>query len=944
MPLDYRALPQPNNGSLRRLDTLTDGYNDHFSHQNNHRSLKHGAQDYGFGGMHALNGSNNPGQFTNALSNHNLNNIKIDAVRNGVKYPEAYQNGRNFQNYQSNSSNNPDHFSHFARLNNGSIDNEFLAESILPYNLVNTSKNAYPDSRNNMPIIVRSSAKSQGQAPLRQYPSPASNHDINTRELDDGYYKTPSNTNNSNDHLVARLTQKTDGPVQAGNTRLATVLVKLAGLARLSGSVFEGLHAQAVDFYGRSISLQARMDRASVALTGLEGSGQDGSSIKTPEDLNDGYIKDLNKNRIDQQVVRKDTMPATLKRLYALCDAPPPLEKLNKFREDGKDAAKLYTDPSYFFDLWKRDMLSSTTDSNNIETKPNIRKPLTSKSLYSADSNCSLPQNNTTYRVYNNSQIRPAGSNEFNNRLDHHSSVNQIPNNSRPDFNFNTEGSADYSQNEPSNVPHMFANDANIYPINFPNSPPNLDYQGSYGLNYNQNLDFGTIDNRKTNTMLYHPSPSKLKISQPFPPIRTSRQFDHPSFPIVSTSPYKYRIGDNNFEFREKQNGTSYSMLRSPDPSQLLPPPDFFLFKEDEYSANGSITGSLSNGIINNFNHVASKPRPNMPPPPLPIPPTPPPPPPPLNVGMTNISDDDPHNNQMLIDSPNENSQEIPSPNYSIDVLDSHATTDYNMAPNGNCIEYYDRVQNSPKNKFRPPITNNFKPVDDVIPSKKVFNEQNKMNDENIPQRNDYNQNVKYLANNGNDVADNISNQKVVEDKIPHHNGVEDDSSIKYADSVEDTGGPEDKTVNHPIVKVIYQNDGQISNLSRVSTTSSVRDDLLSAIRSGIQLKKMNSNSNIFTSYSSSSNPPSFLPNSLNSAHNCYHGNYNSATNINSTNNGVSNGGSSELPPPNTPLPTDVASILARRIAVEYSDTEDTTGEGGSSSGGEWIEEDRNNE
>lgn len=32
------------------------------------------------------------------------------------------------------------------------------------------------------------------------------------------------------------------------------------------------------------------------------------------------------------------------------------------FREDGKEALKFYTDPSYFFDLWKEKMLQDTKD------------------------------------------------------------------------------------------------------------------------------------------------------------------------------------------------------------------------------------------------------------------------------------------------------------------------------------------------------------------------------------------------------------------------------------------------------------------------------------------------------------------------------------------------------------------------------------------------------
>ena len=32
----------------------------------------------------------------------------------------------------------------------------------------------------------------------------------------------------------------------------------------------------------------------------------------------------------------------------------------NFFREDGKDGLKFYTDPTYFFELWRQEMLKDT--------------------------------------------------------------------------------------------------------------------------------------------------------------------------------------------------------------------------------------------------------------------------------------------------------------------------------------------------------------------------------------------------------------------------------------------------------------------------------------------------------------------------------------------------------------------------------------------------------
>lgn len=62
----------------------------------------------------------------------------------------------------------------------------------------------------------------------------------------------------------------------------------------------------------------------------------------------------------DQQVVSRPTLPPAMLKTYHSCDKPPPLDKLNVYRDDGKDGLKFYTDPSYFFDLWRQEMLKDT--------------------------------------------------------------------------------------------------------------------------------------------------------------------------------------------------------------------------------------------------------------------------------------------------------------------------------------------------------------------------------------------------------------------------------------------------------------------------------------------------------------------------------------------------------------------------------------------------------
>ncbi|CAL8377570.1 unnamed protein product [Gadus morhua 'NCC'] len=64
----------------------------------------------------------------------------------------------------------------------------------------------------------------------------------------------------------------------------------------------------------------------------------------------------------DQQVVSRSSVPNPVVEMYHRCDKPPPLNILSPYRDDKKEALKFYTDPSYFFNLWKEKMLQATED------------------------------------------------------------------------------------------------------------------------------------------------------------------------------------------------------------------------------------------------------------------------------------------------------------------------------------------------------------------------------------------------------------------------------------------------------------------------------------------------------------------------------------------------------------------------------------------------------
>ncbi|XP_066586132.1 actin-binding protein WASF3 isoform X2 [Prorops nasuta] len=141
----------------------------------------------------------------------------------------------------------------------------------------------------------------------------------------------------------------------ATNGTLANTIRQLSSLSRHAEDLFGELAKEAHGLSDRANSLQARIDRLAVKVTQLDSNVEEVS-------LQDIHMRKAFKSSVifDQQVVSRDTMPTAMLETYKQCDTPPPLDKLNIYREDGKDGLKFYTDPDYFFNLWSQEMLKDT--------------------------------------------------------------------------------------------------------------------------------------------------------------------------------------------------------------------------------------------------------------------------------------------------------------------------------------------------------------------------------------------------------------------------------------------------------------------------------------------------------------------------------------------------------------------------------------------------------
>ncbi|KAL1494072.1 hypothetical protein ABEB36_009728 [Hypothenemus hampei] len=139
------------------------------------------------------------------------------------------------------------------------------------------------------------------------------------------------------------------------NGTLANTVRQLSSLSRHAEDLFGELARDAQQINDRSNSLQARIDRLAIKVTQLDSTVEEVS-------LQDIHMRKAFKSGtvFDQQIFSRATMPTAMLETYNSCDRPPPLDKLNCYRDDGKDGLKFYTDPNYFFELWRAEMLNDT--------------------------------------------------------------------------------------------------------------------------------------------------------------------------------------------------------------------------------------------------------------------------------------------------------------------------------------------------------------------------------------------------------------------------------------------------------------------------------------------------------------------------------------------------------------------------------------------------------
>ncbi|KAI2809502.1 Wiskott-Aldrich syndrome protein member 1, partial [Blomia tropicalis] len=153
------------------------------------------------------------------------------------------------------------------------------------------------------------------------------------------------------------------------NGTLANIIRQLSSLSRYAEDLFGSLLDETATLVSRSVGLKTRLDALGDRVENLDASNDPGSLLSAPNGTINRKPFRSRTDNFDQQVVARTTMPLSLGEVYESSDQPPPLDKLNPFRDDGLNGLKFYTNPNYFFELWSKEMLASDRSRNKVAKK-----------------------------------------------------------------------------------------------------------------------------------------------------------------------------------------------------------------------------------------------------------------------------------------------------------------------------------------------------------------------------------------------------------------------------------------------------------------------------------------------------------------------------------------------------------------------------------------------
>uniref|UniRef100_A0A1I7XHG0 Wiskott-Aldrich syndrome protein family member n=1 Tax=Heterorhabditis bacteriophora TaxID=37862 RepID=A0A1I7XHG0_HETBA len=150
------------------------------------------------------------------------------------------------------------------------------------------------------------------------------------------------------------------------NSTLANLIRQLSSLSKHAEHIFGEIYHDAMKLDHKSNTLQQRIDRLKAKVIQLDSCNEQASldELQMRKPFKSSML-------VDQHTLDRITLPTALAEVYSRCDRPPNLDALNPYREsDAVSALSLYTNPSFFFDLWRMEMLKDCNDNRRRVKSP----------------------------------------------------------------------------------------------------------------------------------------------------------------------------------------------------------------------------------------------------------------------------------------------------------------------------------------------------------------------------------------------------------------------------------------------------------------------------------------------------------------------------------------------------------------------------------------------
>ncbi|EPB78999.1 hypothetical protein ANCCEY_01954 [Ancylostoma ceylanicum] len=153
----------------------------------------------------------------------------------------------------------------------------------------------------------------------------------------------------------------TNGELQyVANSSLANLIRQLSSISKHAEHIFGEIYLEAMKLDHKSNTLEKRIANLTEKVSKLDSTNEQASlgELQMRKPFKSSML-------VDQHTLDRSTLPVALAEVYSRCDPPPNLDALNPFRDPGTPSAlSLYTNPSFFFDLWRQEMLKDCADTN----------------------------------------------------------------------------------------------------------------------------------------------------------------------------------------------------------------------------------------------------------------------------------------------------------------------------------------------------------------------------------------------------------------------------------------------------------------------------------------------------------------------------------------------------------------------------------------------------